>query len=418
MDDIKIIKGNFIDTADKDSFRINNSSYLIVDGELISGICKSLPEQYKSIQIIDYDDSLIIPSFTDLHIHAPQILQRGLGMDMELIDWLNICTFQSERKFENIKYAEEVYSYFTEMLYNFGTLRSCIFGTVHQAANEILAKQLIKNGLYAFVGNVNMDRNSPAYLTEKLHDSLLQTRNFILKYRDNERVKPIITPRFAPSCSHELLIGLGRLAEKYKVPVQSHLSENTSEVQWVKELYPEYRNYSEVYRKHGLFGQTKTLMAHGIYLEPEEIELALNSDVILVHCPDSNLNLSSGIMNVTKYLDLGLKIGLGSDVGAGHSLGMNQVIVRSIQSSKIKHAMDKNCRVLKHSEAFFMATKGNGSFFGNTGNFDKGNFFDALVITDNSPLSGKPEPLDSLYRFLYYGDDRNISVRYLKGNRI
>ncbi len=418
MKSYRAFKGHIIDTPDRDTFRLHESSYIVVDDASVVEIYAKLPEKFRDLPVTDYGHALIIPSFIDLHVHAPQFMQRGIGLDLELIDWLNTYTFKIEKDFKDTDYAREVYPHFVKTLYDLGTLRSCIFGTIHNKSNEVLIQSLIDTGLIAYVGKVNMDRNSPVELTEKSCDSIQETEELIVKYRNNHFVKPIITPRFAPSCTEELLSKLGHLAKKYNVPVQSHIAENKNEVLWVKELFPDSTSYADVYKRFGLLGQTKTLMAHGIYLDEEELKLVKDPNVFLVHCPDANLNLTSGIMPVTTCLDAGIQVGLGSDVGAGHSIAMNQVIVHAVQSSKMRYRVFKDNRILKHSEAFYMATRGNGIFFGNTGSFEPGHSFDALVIRDTLPLAEKLNPLELLYRFLYCGDDRSIETRFLEGKEI
>ena len=152
----------------------------------------------------------------------------------------------------------------------------------------------------------------------------------------SELVKPIITPRFAPTCTPKLLDNLGRLALKYNLPVQSHLNENTSEIKWVHSLYLEYENYASVYNAYNLFGQTKTIMAHCIYNTESEIDLMVKNNVYAAHCPHSNYNLSSGIMPLRKFLDRLVPVGLGTDVGGGHSTSIPKTMVSAIQSSKMK----------------------------------------------------------------------------------
>ncbi|WP_058484960.1 amidohydrolase family protein [Defluviitalea phaphyphila] len=418
MNDLKILKGNFIFTKEKDFFEIHEKSFLIIKNKRVLGIYKNLPKKYEPIKVKDYKDAIIIPSFVDLHVHAPQYLQQGVGLDLELIDWLNKYTFENEMKFVNENYAKKIYSAFVKDLYDNGTLRSCIFGTIHNNSNQILIEEIKKRKISAFVGKVNMDQNAPENLLQTTDDSLKETIEFIDNNSKEDLIKPIITPRFAPSCSLDLLKKLGDLSVKKKIPVQTHLSENKDEVKWVKSLFPSNKNYSDVYLKNQLYGMEKTIMAHAIYLEEEEIKMAKNKNVYLVHCPDANINLSSGIMPVTKYLDMGIQVGLGSDVGAGHMISMTNTIKSAIQSSKIRHIFNNNERILTESEAFYLATKLNGSFFGKTGSFEKGYLFDAIVIDSNQNVIKELSPLEKLERFIYCGDKNDIIARYLEGEEV
>lgn len=413
-----VLKGNIAFSVSPEEIKFYLNSFISVDNGRVEGIYQELPEGLKGVAVYDYGDNLIIPGFIDLHVHASQFYQRGIGMDMELIDWLENYTFKEESRFVDLAYADKVYTHFVDELVRQGTLRASIFATVHKKATELLFEILSKKGLGAFVGKVNMNRNCSALLSEDTETSISDTEELIIKYKDHPLVKPILTPRFVPTCSGILLEKLGSLAVKYNVPVQSHLSENRDEVKWVKELHPDIKNYSNVYYQKGLFGQTPTLMAHCIYLEEEAIELMRKNNVVAVHCPESNLNLASGIMAARKMLEKGIKVGLGSDVGGGHNLAMTKAIVRAIQLSKMVKVIEPEIKPLTIMEAFYMATKGGGSFFGKVGSFETGYFFDAIVIDDTS-LGGLGLSLtERLQRFIYIGDDRNIAARFVNGRQL
>ncbi len=300
---------------------------------------KKLNDKYKEYPIKDFTGKMIIPGFIDLHLHAPQYPNRGgLGLDKELIPWLDTYTFPEEAKYGgDMEYAKRVYSKLIKDLWREGTTRSVIFSSIHTESTKLLMDMLIEAGLGAYVGKVNMDRNTTPELTEDTQRSIVETEEIILEYRNkSDLVKPIITPRFVPTCSVELMKGLGKLAINHGVPVQSHLSENTSEVEWVRELHPELPNYASVYNEYGLFGQTSTVMAHCIYNTEDEIELMKKNGVFVAHCPYSNYNLSSGIMPVRKFLDNKIQVGLGSDISGGNSLSIPSVITAAIQASKMK----------------------------------------------------------------------------------
>lgn len=418
MDDLLILKGNIIFTQTPEKFQIHNDSYIVSIKGKIEGIYKVLPEKYKDCLIIDYGNRLIIPGFIDLHLHSSQFLQCGMGMNKKLLEWLNDYTFELEKEFKNIEFARKAYSKFVNKLIESGTLRACIFATSSTKATEILFELLRKKGIGAYVGKVEMNRNAPDYLLETEEELINGTKYLIEKYRNDKLVKPIITPRFAPTCSDELLRGLGNIANEFNLPVQSHLAENLDEIKWVKNLFPNTKNYSDTYNTNALFGQTLTVMAHGVYLNEEEINLIKKNDVILVHCPDSNINLRSGIMPVRKYLDMGIKIGLGSDIAGGHRIALNEVMVRAIQLSKILNIYNPETKPLTIEEAYYLGTKSGGEFFGKTGSFEKGYSMDALIIEDDDLISSRYSIEDRLEKFIYTGDDRNICDRYVEGKKI
>lgn len=418
MKNITIIKGNIAYTKTLEKFEIHEDSFIVAKDGKIEGIYADIPSKYRSFEIEDYGDRIIIPGFVDLHVHAAQYMQSGIGMTRQLLEWLNDYTYDLERKFQDEEFAEMAYESFADKLLSVGTLRSCIFGSSSTKGTQILFEALRKKGLGAYVGKVNMDANAPDFIIESTKDSIEGTKQLIEMYKNEGLVKPIITPRFVPTSTKGLLKELGDLAVKYGIPVQSHVNENVEEMKWVKELFPDNKSYIDVYDSNSLFGQTPTVMAHAIYLEDEEIEYMREKGVFIAHCPDSNINVRSGIMPLRKYIDRGLKIGLGSDVAGGHKIGMNEAIVRAVQLSKILNIMDKSYRPVEFSEAFYIGTKGGGEFFGNTGSFEEGYSLDALVIEDEKAIAQNYSVLDRLEKFIYTGDDRNICARYVEGVKI
>ncbi len=211
---------------------------------------------------------------------------------------------------------------------------------------------------------------------------------------------------------------LGKIAKEYDLPVQSHISENPAEVEWIKELYEWSTSYADVYDKFNLYGETPTIMAHAVYLTEEERKLSQNGKVYLAHCPDSNVNIVSGIAPVKQYMEMGIKVGLGSDIAGGHKIQMNEAVVRAIQLSKIKCFYEENNQPLSLSEAFYMGTACGGEFFGKVGKLKEGYELDALVIDDHELYKERYTLLDRLEKFLYVGDDRWIVERYVAGNKI
>lgn len=420
MNTEKIFKGNILFTKTPLTFTIMENSYIVIADGKVEGIYSILPKKYQNDKINDFSGKLIIPGMNDLHAHASQFRNAGLGMDKELLPWLTDYTFPEEAKFKDTEYAKKIYSRFIKSVIKNGTTRIALFATLHKAATIELFDMLIASGIGAYVGKVNMDYNCPPYLTESPEQSLKDTEEIILAYKDTSTlVKPIITPRFAPSCSSELMDGLGKLSLKYNIPVQSHLSENTDEIKTVQALYKDSKFYGEVYDSFGLFGSTPTLMAHCVYSTADEINLIKKNNIIIVHCPTSNFNIGSGMMPVRKYLNLGLNIALGSDISGGHTCSMFDVMAYAIQNSKINwQRSDKKDAFLSMSEVFYMATKGGGSFFGKAGSFEKGYDFDALVIDDSNLYPEDYTLLERLERFIYTGSSENIIKRYVCGKEI
>ncbi|MGG2467534.1 amidohydrolase family protein [Paraclostridium bifermentans] len=417
---VQIYKGNILFTKIKDKFEIIENGFIIVKNGKILDLYKNLPSEYQNFEVIDFSNNLIIPGMNDLHCHAPQFRNLGMAMDKELIPWLDNYTFPEEGKFKSIEYSDKVYKNFIKEVWRHGTTRIAVFATVHKESSIRLMDLFKQSGLGALVGKVNMNINCTDDLLEDTEKSISDTE-YILEnyYNADQLVNPIITPRFIPSCNSELLKSLGDLAIKYNVPTQSHLSENLGEIDWVKQLQPESEFYGDAYNRFNLFGQTKTLMAHCVYSCDKELELMKENNVFAVHCPNSNLNLGSGIMPVRKFLDNDINIALGSDISGGHDLSIFKVMVNAIQCSKLLWVnSNKQVDFLTLSEAFYMATKGGGSFFGKVGSFEKNYDFDALVLDDSNLNPESYSLIERLERFIYIGDDRNIIHRYVRGEEI
>ncbi len=417
-----VIKGNICYSKTSNELCIVENGYAVCENGICAGVYKKLPECYETFPNYDYTDRIIIPGLVDLHVHAPQYSFRGLGMDLELIEWLNTHTFVEEAKYSNIEYADRSYDIFTEDLFNSATTRACIFGTVHVQATHLLMKKIENSGIKAYIGKVNMDRNSPKSLCEKnVEQAFYDTEKWIMESQEFKSVKPILTPRFIPTCSDELMEKLSILQKRYDLPMQSHLSENLGEIQWVKELCPNTSFYGEAYNKYHMFGnECPTIMAHCIHSGEDEINLIKKQNVFVAHCPESNTNLSSGIAPIRTYLDHGIKVGLGSDIAAGSSLSIFKAMTMAIQCSKLRWRLaDKSLTALNISEVFYLATKGGGEFFGKVGSFEKGYEFDAVVIDDISIKC--PQTLsvrERLERLIYLAEDKNIIAKFVNGRNL
>jgi guanine deaminase len=421
---MKIYRANIIYAPTPGQLELIPHGYIVVKSNgLIEGVYKELPENMDwRRQVMDFGDRILIPAFNDLHVHAPQYRNMGLALDLELLPWLNTYTFPEETKYADPEYARRLYRRFVHELWMQGTMRSAIFGTIHPESTRILADLLVQAGMGAYVGLVGMNRNSPETLqntTDEVIAGMKMLKAHLDEHGNNGLVRPIITPRFVPSCSDKMLRALGEYAAETGMPVQSHLSENRSEIMWVKELEPDTTCYGDAYNKYGLFGQTPTLMAHCCYTDGEELELMKRNGVYVVHCPMSNSNLSSGMAPIRKFLNHGINVALGTDVSAGHHMSMLRVMQYAIQVSKLTYAQTKGeLPFLTLSEVFYLATKGGGSFFGKVGSFEPGYEFDALLIDDRYLNFDNYTLEQRLERYIYLGDDRDIKRRFCRGEEI
>lgn len=425
-----VIKGNICQTINPNELDLHEQAFVVCVDGVSKGVFDVLPEEYEKLPLYDFNDALIFPGMVDLHIHAPQFAFRGMCMDLELMDWLNRYTFPEEEKYENLDYAKKAYSMFVDKLKNGATTRSCIFATRHRFATELLMEMMEESGLVSYVGKVNMDREASEGLVEdSAMISAYDTFGWINAVKDKfQNTKPILTPRFIPCCTDELMEELREIQMAYGIPVQSHLSESKGEIEFVKFLRPDNPFYGDSYNEYDLFGKNddintdvKTVMAHCVWSTDKEVELMRNNGVFVAHCPASNMNLTSGIAPIRKYLGLGLNIGLGSDIAGGHSDSIFRAITDSIQVSKMYFRMvDEAYKPLVFSEAFYLATKGGGAFFGNVGSFEEGYEFDAVIMDDSVLVHPQNLTLaERMERAVYLGlDDKKIIAKYVAGRKL
>lgn len=407
-----IFKGTFIHAPQLGQLEIFSARIKVNNG-IITEIIEKIP-------CTDYNGGFYIPGFVDAHLHAPQFKNLGLGLDKPLLQWLESTTFPTESKFTDNDYP--FYQRVVKHLVKNGTTTACYFGTIQNEANLALVKAIREVGQRALVGKVCMDSNSPQYYIESKDNSLTSTLNFITDdlFKNTDLVKPIITPRFAISCTKELLKGLGQIACEHNLHIQTHISENPDEISFVKELFPASKDYLNVYEQTSLINQN-TLLAHAIHLSEDELLRIKSSDCTLVHCPNSNFSLCSGVARVRDWLDAGIKVALGTDVSGGSSLSMLNAIQTAILASKSLNLLkDQDYKPLTLIEAFYLATAGGGAAIGNKklGKFEVGMVFDTLFIEYENPFQTFTNVKDSFYGFLYNGDDRHIKSVIINGLQI
>ncbi|XP_045696644.1 guanine deaminase [Phyllostomus hastatus] len=373
-----------------------------------------------------------MPGLVDTHIHAPQYYFAGSHMDLQLLEWLTKYTFPTELKFKSNDFAEEVYTRVVRRTLKNGTTTACYFATIYTDSSLLLAEITDKFGQRAFVGKVSMDMNDtfPEY-KETTEESIEETERFVseMLQKNYPRVKPIVTPRFGLSCSERLMSELGKIAKTHDLHIQSHISESLDEVKAVENLYPSYKNYPDLYDKNGLL-TNKTVMAHGCYLSAEELDLFKKRGASIACCPNSNISLCSGFLNVVEVLDHEVKLGLGTDVAGGYSSSMLNAIRTEMMTSNVLLINEVNEKGLTFEEVFRLATLGGSQALGldkDIGNFEVGKEFDALLI--NPKASDSPIDLFCgdlvgdvsgaiIQKFLYLGDDRNIEEVYVGGKLV
>ena len=416
---MKLIHADIVYSEDRAHLAVHPDSYIAVEKGKVQGIWPVIPEEYRNVPVTDHSGGVLIPAFSDLHVHAPQYLNRGLEMDLLLEDWLSKCTFPLEAKYADPGFAKLVYDAFVDDMLANGTMHACVYGTIHSEATSYLIERMDKAGIKGFVGKINMDRSAPEDLLEDAEESVRETEALLEKYSGNKNTKPILTPRFAPTCTGKLLYDLGNLGKKYGVGMQTHLVESLWEAEQARVLFPECSCDTEIYEKAGLMDNGPVIGGHFIFPSEDDIRIMQKYDSYAVQCPDATVSVIAGIMQTGALLDRGMKIGLGSDISAGHHIGVYTQAARAVQLSKLKEFYEpEGNRKISFPEAFWMATKQSGDLFGATGSLEPGSVFDALVIDGLSDAARDLSPAQTVERFCYIGTKENIKARYINGKQI
>lgn len=415
-----------------------------------AGPFEALRAARPDVPVQDLRPHWILPGLVDLHAHLPQV--EAVACDgLELLPWLETHIFPAEVRFADPDHARRVARRYLHDALALGTTTAVLYGTTHAEATDAMFQEAERAGIRAVIGKTMMDRHAPPALLETAEASLRESELLCEAWhgRDHGRLGYAFTPRFAPSCTPELLSGAGGLAEKHGAFVQTHLSENLEELDWVQDLFPEAASYTDVYRRAGLLGP-RTLLGHGIHLSAQERRLLRDSGASLVHCPSSNAFLQSGIMPLRSWLAEGLGVGLGTDVGAGPSLSMFKEMAQACTASKLRRAGQQvqaariwgladfdEAQKLRLCEAldlgpdptlpaigaFHLATRGGAAALGwadRIGGLEAGMDADFLVVDPRrcDPLGEVPtDPARALARLVYRSDAQMVRQTFVRGRR-
>ncbi|MCR4672797.1 MAG: amidohydrolase family protein [Lachnospiraceae bacterium] len=420
LEKTKIFHGDIVYSADRNTLAVHENSYIVVKDGFVEGISLVLPEEYLWADTVELGRGVLIPAFSDLHIHASQYAQRGIGMDRLLFDWLDSYTFPQEARYADPEYARAMYDAATLSMMKCGTFHASIFTTIHRAACDYLFERVRSLGMQAYIGKVNMDQNSPDFLCEDTSKSLKETEAFVSSHTGDPRVKPILTPRFSPTCSEPLMKGLGRIAAKYCTGLQTHLVESPAEAEAAKNWAPGYACDSDIYEKCGLLEHGPVIFAHVIFPEERDLDIIRKYNCLTVHCPEATTNVIAGIMKAERLLsEDNIPIALGSDIGGGSSPAVYHQAALAVQLSKQREFyFPEESGHLTFAQAFAMATLTGGSAFDHVGSLAPGYRFDALVLDGLEDPMSPLSPAEKLERFCYCGTDANIVKRYIDGKEI
>ncbi|KAG6962436.1 hypothetical protein JG688_00008599 [Phytophthora aleatoria] len=372
----------------------------------------------------------LMPGFVDTHVHAPQFQFMGTATDVPLMQWLGTYTFPVERSFEDPKVALKWYSALLDTMLSQGITTAQYFATIHVEATKILADLVELRGQRGLVGLVSMDRNAPDNYVSSSVDGCLRDAEEFIQYalsKDNELVKPVVTPRFVPTCSLQLMKGLGALAKKYDVHVQSHIAESKDEEAFVETLHPGRRD-TELFEEAGLLTQ-KSCMAHAVHLKEDELEVMHRTGTAIACCPLSNFFFANGFLDVRKVLDKFVDVGLGTDIAGGYSPSMLRAIqtcVLTIKALEIQEGTSgAPTQPFDFKNAFWLATMGGAKALkleNDTGSFAVGKCFDAILVDvnrgHNLMFSERDTLMDVFQKAIHNADNRNFAKVFVKGKMV
>ena len=424
------IRGNFIDFTTVTTIReqlphhfrvIKDGLLIITDGQIEwFGDWAQGEAQFKHLPLTHYADKWLLPGFIDTHIHYPQTEMIG-AYGEQLLDWLTKYTYPTELKFADKNYASSIAEFFIEQLLANGVTTALVYATVHSVSVEALFEVADRLQMCLITGKVLMDRHAPPALCDTPQSAYEDSKALIEKWHGRGRLFYAITPRFAPTSTPEQLCAIQQLHRDYPdTYIHTHLSENADEIAWVHALFPQAKHYVDVYHHYQLTG-TRSIFAHGIHLDESEWQCLADTQSALAFCPTSNLFLGSGLFNLAKAWQKQVRVGMGSDVGAGTSFSMFQTLNEAYKVMQLQGYQ------LSIYEALYLATLGAAdslSLADKIGNFDKGKAADFIVIDLNAtPLQAFRQQYtqtieEKIFTLLTLGDDRNIYATYVAGNLV
>ena len=395
---------------------------VVADGKVaqIGHAAELLPTLAAGTEVVEYPNALITPGFVDTHIHYPQTGMIA-SYGEQLLDWLETYTFPTERAFADKAHAGEVAEVFLDELLRNGTTTALVFGSVHKQSVDAFFEACEKRNLRMIAGKVLMDRNAPDYLTDTAETGYADSKELIERWHGKGRLHYAVTPRFAPTSTPEQLALAGQLFKEYPdLYMHTHLSENRKEIEWVRELFPERQGYLDVYDHHGLIG-ARSVFAHGVHLCDEECQRLGETGSAVAFCPTSNLFLGSGLFDLEKVEGFGVRVGLGTDVGAGTSFSQLQSLneaykVMQLQGKKLDPFKSLYLATLGGARALYLDDR--------IGNLQPGKDADFVVLDyQATPLIDyrmrQARTLEEkLFALTILGDDRAVKETFAAGESV
>lgn len=372
------------------------------------------------MHIVHYDSNhLILPGFIDAHVHYPQV-QMIASFGLRLIDWLKRYTFEVEQQYADPEHAAREARVFLDECLRNGTTSACVFGTVHAHSVDALMREALSRDMRLFAGKVLMDRHAPPTLCDTADSGYADSRALITRWHGQGRLGYAITPRFAPTSSPRQLELAGQLAAEHPdCRIQTHIAETPEEVAWARELFPERKDYLDIYAHYGLLGP-HTLLGHGIHLSDDELQRIAMCGACVVHCPSSNLFLGSGLLDLGRLRQTtpSPAVALGSDVGAGTSLSLLRTLGDAYRIARL-HGFALNAL-----DGLYLATRAGAQALGiadRVGALEPGMEADMVVLDlCSTPLLAHRmrhcrDLEEALFAQMILADDRAIRATWVAG---
>ncbi len=378
------------------------------------------PRHPDGLEVHHYPEGLIGPGFVDAHVHYPQMEMTG-AFGETLLDWLQRYTYPTEARFADAAHAGRVAALFLRALLRAGTTTAAVYGTVHEHSADALFAAAEGLGMRLVAGKVLMDRHAPDALLDGEDHGIPATRRLIGRWHGRGRLLYAITPRFAPACTDAALQAAGRLwCDHPGTYVQTHLCETEAEIAWVRELFPAAASYLDVYARAGLVGP-RAVMGHAVHVTGEDIAGLRDSGCGVAHCPSSNLFLGSGLAPLHDMARAGVRVALGSDVGAGTGLSTLRTLGDGYKVARLRGAR------LHPAQAFWLATRGGAAALrleDRIGSLAPGMEADLVVLDPRATpelalrTEGSAELADRLFALMALGDERAVRATYVAGRLV
>ena len=383
------------------------------------GSAEKLLADYPGARLVNHGENLVLAGFVDAHTHYPQTAIIA-SWGKRLIDWLNSYTFPEERKFHNPEYAAQIASRYLDLTMLHGTTTVCSFCTIHPTSVTALFAEAQRRSLRIVAGKTCMDRNAPEFLRDSAQSAYDDSRILLERWHGRDRLSYAITPRFAPTSTPEQLEALGCLWAKHpECLMQTHLSEQTEEIAWVRELFPRARDYLDVYERFGLL-RTGAVFGHAIHLESRERDRLREAGASLAHCPTSNTFIGSGLFDMMGLMTKHLRIGLATDTGGGSNFSMLRTMAAAYEIGQLRGT------ALHPAQLLWLATQGSAQALGlgdRVGNLAPGMEADLVVLdTSSTPaIAQRVRMAETLWETVFptimMGDDRAVVEVWIKGHR-